>query len=265
MVLLALLFFARRADAAARRADARRPGRGGACSAWPPATGRARIAAFLVPATADPLGAGVPGHARRCTRSPTAACSAWGSARAGRSGATCPTPTTTSSSRSSARSWASSGRSRCSRCSRTLAYTGLRIAARNIDPWLRIVVATSTTWLVAQAAINIGYVVGLLPVTGIPLPLISSGGTSLVVTMFVFGVLANAARHEPEARRATLTRGGRGAAAGQRRRPPAADCRSRARPVPGRTLPAPRSDARAARNRPAPCGPRSDRAARRVP
>ena len=88
----------------------------------------------------------------------------------------------------------------------TLAYTGLRIAARTVDPWLRIVVATSTTWLVAQAAINIGYVVGLLPVTGLQLPLISSGGTSLVVTMFIFGVLANAARHEPEAV-ATLTRG----------------------------------------------------------
>jgi cell division protein FtsW len=81
----------------------------------------------------------------------------------------------------------------------TLAYTGLRIAARSADPWLRIVCATLTTWLVAQAAINIGYVVGLLPVTGLQLPLISSGGTSLVVTMFAFGVLANAARHEPEA------------------------------------------------------------------
>ena len=51
----------------------------------------------------------------------------------------------------------------------------------------------------AQAAINIGYVVGLLPVTGLQLPLISSGGTSLVVTMFVFGIMTNAARHEPEA------------------------------------------------------------------
>jgi cell division protein FtsW len=81
----------------------------------------------------------------------------------------------------------------------TLACTGFRIAARNTDPFLKLVVATSTTWLVAQAAINIGYVVGLLPVTGLQLPLISSGGTSLVVTMFVFGVLANAARHEPEA------------------------------------------------------------------
>jgi cell division protein FtsW len=81
----------------------------------------------------------------------------------------------------------------------TLAYAGLRIAARNTDPWLKLVVATSTTWLVAQAAINICYVVRLLPVTGLQLPLISSGGTSLVVTMFVFGILANAARHEPEA------------------------------------------------------------------
>ena len=41
--------------------------------------------------------------------------------------------------------------------------------------------------------------VGLLPVTGLQLPLISSGGTSLVVTMFVFGLMTNAARHEPEA------------------------------------------------------------------
>src|SRR5882757_6975878 len=72
----------------------------------------------------------------------------------------------------------------------TLAYAGLRIATRDSDPWL---------WLVGQAAINIAYVVGLLPVTGLTLPLISSGGTSLVVTMFVFGMLANAARHEPEA------------------------------------------------------------------
>ncbi|MBP2369309.1 putative lipid II flippase FtsW [Pseudonocardia parietis] len=81
----------------------------------------------------------------------------------------------------------------------TLAYTGMRIAARNVDPWLRIVVATSTAGLVVQASINIGYVVGLLPVTGLQLPLISSGGTSLVVTMFLFGLITNAARHEPEA------------------------------------------------------------------
>ncbi|SHF33790.1 cell division-specific peptidoglycan biosynthesis regulator FtsW [Streptoalloteichus hindustanus] len=81
----------------------------------------------------------------------------------------------------------------------TLAYVGLRIAARNTDPWIRLVAATVTVWLVSQAAFNIGYVVGLLPVTGLTLPLISSGGTSVVTTMLVFGMLANFARHEPEA------------------------------------------------------------------
>jgi cell division protein FtsW len=88
-----------------------------------------------------------------------------------------------------------------------LAITGIRIATRNIDPWIRMVAATLTVWLVAQAAINIGYVVGLLPVTGITLPLISSGGTSVVITLLVFGVLANCARHEPEAVSALRSQG----------------------------------------------------------
>jgi cell division protein FtsW len=91
----------------------------------------------------------------------------------------------------------------------TLAVVGMRIAARNTDPWIRLVAATLTTWLVAQAAINIGYVVGLLPITGITLPLISWGGTSVVTTMLVFGILANCARHEPEAV-ATLRNQGEG-------------------------------------------------------
>ncbi|GGI75225.1 cell division protein FtsW [Saccharopolyspora subtropica] len=81
----------------------------------------------------------------------------------------------------------------------TTAYVGLRIAFRNTDPWIRLVSATLTTWLVGQAIINVGYVVGLLPTTGLPLPLISSGGSSVVTSMLVFGLLANFARHEPEA------------------------------------------------------------------
>jgi cell division protein FtsW len=88
-----------------------------------------------------------------------------------------------------------------------LAVVGLRVATRNIDPWIRMVSATLTVWLVAQAAINVCYVVGLLPVTGITLPLISSGGTSVVTTMLVFGVLANCARHEPEAVAALRSQG----------------------------------------------------------
>jgi cell division protein FtsW len=88
-----------------------------------------------------------------------------------------------------------------------LAVVGLRIAARNIDPWIRMVAATLTVWLVGQAAINIGYVVNLLPVTGITLPMISAGGSSIVVTMFVFGILANCARHEPESVAALRSQG----------------------------------------------------------
>ncbi|WP_435830472.1 putative lipid II flippase FtsW [Saccharopolyspora shandongensis] len=81
----------------------------------------------------------------------------------------------------------------------TTAYVGMRIAFRNTDPFIRLVSATLTTWLVGQAIINVGYVVGLLPTTGLPLPLISSGGSSVVTAMLVFGLLANFARHEPEA------------------------------------------------------------------
>jgi cell division protein FtsW len=89
-----------------------------------------------------------------------------------------------------------------------LAYTGLRIARRNVDPFVKIVASAGTVWLVGQAAINIGYVVGLLPVTGIPLPMISAGGTSLLITMVVFGLLANFARREPQAAAALHAGGG---------------------------------------------------------
>jgi cell division protein FtsW len=89
-----------------------------------------------------------------------------------------------------------------------LAYTGLRIARRNSDPFIKIVASAGTVWLVGQACINIGYVIGLLPVTGIPLPMISAGGTSLLITMVVFGLLANFARREREAEIALAAAGG---------------------------------------------------------
>ncbi|WP_231611089.1 FtsW/RodA/SpoVE family cell cycle protein, partial [Rhodococcus sp. CX] len=66
-------------------------------------------------------------------------------------------------------------------------------------PFLRLLTATATTWIIGQAFINIGYVVGLLPVTGLQLPLVSAGGTSTATTLLMFGLIANAARHEPEA------------------------------------------------------------------
>ncbi|MCX5045984.1 putative lipid II flippase FtsW [Aldersonia sp. NBC_00410] len=78
-------------------------------------------------------------------------------------------------------------------------YTGMRIASRSADPFLRLLVATATTWIVGQALINIGYVVRILPVTGLQLPLVSAGGSSLAITLLMFGIIASAARHEPEA------------------------------------------------------------------
>ena len=79
------------------------------------------------------------------------------------------------------------------------AYTGMRIARRSADPFLRLVTATTTMWILGQAFINIGYVIGVLPVTGLQLPLISAGGTSTAATLFMIGIMVNAARHEPEA------------------------------------------------------------------
>ncbi|WKX02114.1 putative lipid II flippase FtsW (plasmid) [Rhodococcus aetherivorans] len=79
-------------------------------------------------------------------------------------------------------------------------WIGLRVALRSTDPFLRMLSAVATMWVVLQAFINIAYVVGLLPVTGLQLPLISAGGTSMITTLLMFGLIAHAAYREPEAR-----------------------------------------------------------------
>ena len=75
------------------------------------------------------------------------------------------------------------------------------------ERFLRLLTATTTLWVLGQAFINLGYVVGLLPITGLQLPLISAGGTSTATTLLMMGLIANAARHEPEA--VAALRGGR--------------------------------------------------------
>ncbi len=80
-----------------------------------------------------------------------------------------------------------------------LAYAGFRIARRTADRFVQLASVAITVWLVGQAAMNTGYVVGLLPVTGVTLPLVSAGGTSLVLTLFIVGILIRFARSEPEA------------------------------------------------------------------
>lgn len=88
-----------------------------------------------------------------------------------------------------------------------LGYAGVRIASRSTDPFCRYAAAGVTCWIVGQAVINMAVVVNLLPVTGIPLPLISAGGSSLVSTLFAIGMLAAFARHEPGAAHALAARG----------------------------------------------------------
>ena len=78
-------------------------------------------------------------------------------------------------------------------------FAGMRIARRSADPFVRLAAGAATIWLCGQAVINIGYVTGLLPVTGIPLPFISAGGTSLLGAFFVLGMLVSFARHEAPA------------------------------------------------------------------
>ncbi len=74
------------------------------------------------------------------------------------------------------------------------AFLGIRTAQRAPDRFGMLLATGVTVWVVAQAAINIGGVIGLLPVSGIPLPFVSFGGSSLVFTMIAAGLLANVAR-----------------------------------------------------------------------
>jgi cell division protein FtsW len=80
-----------------------------------------------------------------------------------------------------------------------LAWAGFRIARRSTDRFIQLASIAITVWLIGQATMNMGYVVGLLPVTGVQLPLISAGGTSLVLTLFIVGLLARFALAEPAA------------------------------------------------------------------
>lgn len=74
-----------------------------------------------------------------------------------------------------------------------LAYGGMKIARMAPDDLGRLLAAGITGLIVIQALVNIGGVTGLLPITGVPLPLVSSGGSSLCVCMGCIGVLLNIA------------------------------------------------------------------------
>ena len=75
-----------------------------------------------------------------------------------------------------------------------LAYAGLRLAIACKDPFGKLLAAGITALICGQAAINIAAVVGLAPLTGIPLPFVSYGGSSLVMSLLGVGILLNIAR-----------------------------------------------------------------------
>jgi cell division protein FtsW len=108
-------------------------------------------------------------------------------------------------------------------------YAGFRIAISCRDPFGKRLAAGLTVLVCGQAAINLAAVMGLAPLTGIPLPFVSYGGTALVVTLMSVGVLLNIARsHDVAEKTATVPDRSRGdsrarpAGAGDRRSAPAA-------------------------------------------
>jgi cell division protein FtsW len=108
----------------------------------------------------------------------------------------------------------------------SFAYVGLRIALACRDPFGKLLAAGIVTLICAQAAVNLAAVLGLAPLTGIPLPFVSYGGSNLVVALASVGILLNIGLNrgaEREARvpdrsrgdrrpRAAVAGGGRGAA-----------------------------------------------------
>jgi len=88
-----------------------------------------------------------------------------------------------------------------------LAYAGLRVARDAADTFSRLSASAITIWVTMQAVVNMGEVIGLLPVAGIPLPLVSQGLSSVLVTMVALGMLMSFARRGPGAREALAARG----------------------------------------------------------
>ncbi|HWJ10278.1 MAG TPA: putative lipid II flippase FtsW [Nocardioides sp.] len=87
-----------------------------------------------------------------------------------------------------------------------LAYAGIRVARETKEPFVRYCTFGIVVWLLCQMMINVGMVLALLPVIGIPLPLVSYGGSSLLPTLAALGLVIGFARREPAAARALAQR-----------------------------------------------------------
>ncbi|GIG23158.1 cell division protein FtsW [Cellulomonas chitinilytica] len=89
-----------------------------------------------------------------------------------------------------------------------LAFAMIRVIRRHPDPFVQITTGAILCWIIGQALVNIAVVIGLAPVIGLPLPLVSAGGSALIMTMAALGVVIAFARDEPGAAEALAARGG---------------------------------------------------------
>lgn len=87
-----------------------------------------------------------------------------------------------------------------------LALAALRLVRRSERFFTKLAVAGFAAWILGQACINIGVVLNVLPVIGVPLPFISNGGSALVMTLLAVGILLSFARAEPGAPEALRAR-----------------------------------------------------------
>ena len=88
----------------------------------------------------------------------------------------------------------------------TIAYAAVKVALRTDDPFVRYMSFGIVVWLLGQMIINVGMVLAVLPVIGIPLPLVSYGGSALVPSLVALGLLIGFARREPQAAAALKAR-----------------------------------------------------------
>jgi cell division protein FtsW (lipid II flippase) len=82
-------------------------------------------------------------------------------------------------------------------CYVAIAVAGVRIASGTQDPFARLVAVGVVTLLCAQVVINVGMSVGLLPITGMTLPFVSYGGSSLLCNFFAVALLISVSQHRP--------------------------------------------------------------------
>ena len=81
-------------------------------------------------------------------------------------------------------------------CFAVITWRGLRIASRAEDSFGAFVALGLTTMIAVQAFVNMSVVLGLLPTKGMPLPLVSAGGSSMLVNLLGIGVLLNVSQHQ---------------------------------------------------------------------